>query len=251
MGEWLEVTVAEKIRWGDGVYSLRFEAPQLVFKAGQFVRVGLEIDGERVARPYSLVNAPHEPLHEIYFNVVPEGPLSPRLAQLEVGDSFQVHPSATGTMIMDRLPEHRHLWLFATGTALGPFLSILKAEEPWDSGRGCPERVVLCHSVRYAADLAYAETIQKLLERHGERLDFVPLVTREAHPGALRDRIPAALASGELERRVGLTLSPDAAHVLLCGNSAMIEEVQQLLVGRGLRRHRRREPGHITVEKYH
>ncbi len=247
MGEWIEVTVAEKVRWNDGLYSLRFQAPLPAFKAGQFVRVGLDVDGERIARPYSLVNAPDETPHEIYFNVVPEGPLSPRLARLEPGDPLFVHSSVTGTMTMERTPEHRHLWLFATGTALGPFLSILKTDAPWERA----ERVVLCHSVRRATDMAYGETIRRLQARHGDRFDFVPVVTREAHPGALRERIPALLTSGEIERLVGLSLCPGDAHVMLCGNSGMIEEVQQVLESRGLRRHRRREPGHITVEKYH
>ncbi|MFI9652941.1 FAD-binding oxidoreductase [Guyparkeria halopsychrophila] len=247
MGEWLEVTVAEKIRWNDGLYSLRFQAPLPAFKAGQFARVGLDVDGERIARPYSLVNAPDEALHEIHFNVVPDGPLSPRLARLEAGDALFVHSSVTGTMTMERTPAHRHLWLFATGTALGAFLSILKTNAPWDRA----ERVVLCHSVRRATDLTYGETIRRLKARHGDQIDFVPVVTREAHPGALRERIPALLASGEIERHVGLALSPEDAHVMLCGNSDMIEAVQQVLEPRGLRRHRRREPGHITVEKYH
>ncbi len=247
MGEWLKVTVAERIRWNEGLYSLRFRAPLPAFKAGQFVRVGLDIDGERVARPYSLVNAPGEKPHEIFFNVVPEGPLSPRLARLDVGDSLFVHSSVTGTMTMERTPEHRHLWLFATGTALGPFLSMLKTDAPWERA----ERVVLCHSVRHVADMAYGETIRQLEMQHGDRFDFVPLVTREACPAALRERIQAALASGDLERHVELELRPEDAHVMLCGNSEMIEEVRQLLQSRGLRRHRRREPGHITVEKYH
>ncbi len=247
MGEWLEVTVADKKRWNDGLYSLRFDAPLPAFKAGQFVRVGLDIDGERVARPYSLVNAPDETPHEIFFNVVPEGPLSPRLARLEAGDTLFVHSSVTGTMTMERTPEHRHLWLFATGTALGPFLSMLKTDAPWARA----ERVVLCHSVRRAADLAYAETIRQLEMQHADRFDFVPLVTREACPIALRERIPAALAAGTIEERVGLELRAEDAHVMLCGNSDMIEEVRQLLESRGLRRHRRREPGHITIEKYH
>lgn len=247
MGEWIEVTVAEKIRWNDALYSLRFQAPLPEFKAGQFVRVGLDIDGERIARPYSLVNAPDETPHEIYFNVVPEGPLSPRLARLEAGDTLFVHSSITGTMTMERTPAHRHLWLFATGTALGPFLSMLKTDAPWERA----ERVVLCHSVRRAADLAYGETIRRLQARHGDRFDFVPVVTREAQPVALRERIPKALASGQIEQRVELRLDPEEAHVMLCGNSDMIEEVQQVLEPRGLRRHRRREPGHITVEKYH
>ncbi|MFP4463119.1 MAG: ferredoxin--NADP reductase [Guyparkeria sp.] len=247
MGEWLEVTVAETVRWNQGLYSLRFEAPLPAFRAGQFVRVGLDIDGERIARPYSLVNAPGETPHEIYFNLVPEGPLSPRLARLEPGDTLFVHSSVTGTMTMERTPEHRHLWLFATGTALGPFLSILKTDAPWERA----ERVVLCHSVRHAADLSHGDTIHRLRERHGDKFDFVPVVTREAHPGALHERIPAVLAAGTLERQVGLELRPEDAHVMLCGNSDMIEEVQGLLEARGLRRHRRREPGHITVEKYH
>ncbi|MDG4866946.1 ferredoxin--NADP reductase [Guyparkeria sp. 1SP6A2] len=247
MGEWLEVTVAENIRWNDELYSLRFHAPLPGFKAGQFVRVGLDVDGERIARPYSLVNAPDETPHEIYFNVVPEGPLSPRLARLEAGDTLFVHSSVTGTMTMERTPEHRHLWLFATGTALGPFLSMLKTDAPWERA----ERVVLCLSVRHVADLAYGETIRRLEARHGDRFAFVPLVTREAHPAALRERIPAALTSGQIEQRVGLRLDPEDAHVMLCGNSDMIEEVQKVLEPRGLRRHRRREPGHITVEKYH
>lgn len=247
MGEWLEATVTEKIRWTDGLFSLRFEASLPTFKAGQFVRVGLDIDGERVARPYSLVNAPGETPHEIFLNVVPEGPLSPRLARLEAGDRLHVHSSVTGTMVMDRTPDHRHLWLFATGTALGPFLSMLKTDEPWQRA----ERVVLCHSVRTAAELAYGDVVRELLKRHGNRLTFVPLVTREAHTGALRERIPAALDAGDIEQLAGLALRPEDAHVMLCGNAEMIEAVQQRLEARGLRRHRRREPGHITVEKYH
>ncbi|MGM0517753.1 MAG: ferredoxin--NADP reductase [Pseudomonadota bacterium] len=247
MGEWLQARVIEKVRWNDGLFSLRFEAPLPAFKAGQFVRVGLDVDGERIARPYSLVNAPDETPHEIYFNVVPDGPLSPRLARLETGDALYVHSSVAGTMTLERTPDHRHLWLFATGTALGPFLSMLKTDAPWQR----TERVVLCHSVRTAADLVYGDVINELLNRHGNRLTFVPLVTREVYTGALHERIPAALASGDIERLAGLLLRPEDAHVMLCGNSAMIEEVRQVLESRGLRRHRRREPGHITVEKYH
>lgn len=247
MADWLKAKLTEKVQWSDELYSLRFEAPLPEFKAGQFVRVGLDIDGERVGRPYSLVNAPHESIHEIYFNIVPEGPLSPRLAELEKGDEFLVNSAVNGMMTLDQLPEHRHLWLLATGTALGPFLSILKTDEPWSRF----ERLVLCHSVRTPEDLAYQDTIMQLLEQHGDQLDFVPVVTRTKHKGALNVRIPAALESGELEKRLGLELKADDAHVMLCGNSDMIQDTQQLLEGRGLKRHRKRDPGHITTEKYH
>ena len=73
----------------------------------------------------------------------------------------------------------------------------------------------------------------------------------ETAAGTLGRRIPAMIASGELEARAGIPLAPESAHVMLCGNSAMITDVSEELAKRAMRRHRRREPGHITTEKYH
>ena len=137
--------------------------------------------------------------------------------------------------------------MLATGTGIGPFLSILKTDAPWSRF----ERIVLGHSVQYASELAYRELIESLQSAHGEQLRYVPLVTREAMHGALNQRIPATLASGELEATADTPLTAETSHVMLCGNSAMITDVTEELAKRALRRHRRREPGHITTEKYH
>jgi len=247
MTDWLQGTIIERRQWTDDLFSLRFEAPLAEFKAGQFVRIALDIDGERVGRPYSLVNAPDEPLLEIYFNVVKGGPLSPRLAVLEPGDTLWLSNTANGFMILDELPEARHLWLLATGTGIGPFLSILKTAAPWERF----ERIVLGHSVQHASELAYRELIESLLDAHGDQLRYVPLVTRESVSGALNQRIPATLASGALEAQAGIPMAPESSHVMLCGNSAMITDVTEELAKRAMQRHRRREPGHITTEKYH
>lgn len=247
MAEWVDATVVERRDWNDELVSLRFDAPLQPFQAGQFIRVGLDIEGERVGRPYSLVNAPHEDLHEIYFNIVEEGPLSPRLAQLQPGDRLFAVPRPSGFLTLDEVPEARHLWLLATGTALGPFLSILKTDAPWERF----ETIVLGHSVRRRGDLAYQDCIGQLQEAHGGQLRFVPFITREPCDGQLGQRIPACIESGALEERVGLTLTPEDSHVLLCGNSAMLEDSLAMLEQRGLKRHRRREPGQVGMEKYH
>ena len=80
---WLEGKVVENRHWTDALFSLRVEGVRLSFEAGQFVRIALDLDpgneASRVARPFSLVNPPSEPLLEFYGIVVPEGPLSPRL----------------------------------------------------------------------------------------------------------------------------------------------------------------------------
>jgi len=247
MSEWIRAEVVENQQWDDGLHSLRFAAQLPAFAPGQFARVGLDVDGERIARPYSLVNSPGEGVTEIYFNEVADGPLSPRLAALRPGDELWVNERITGFLTIDEVPDARHLWLLATGTGVGPFVAILKD----DRTRERFERVILVHSVRTAAELGYREHLQRLCEQYADHLRYLPAVTREQVPGALTERIPHAIASGSLEQAAGLDITPEDAHVMLCGSSAMITDTTDLLKQRGLQRHLRRKPGHITLEKYH
>ena len=88
--KWLTGTVIENRHWTETLFSLRVEGATLGFEAGQFVRIALDIKGERVARAFSFVNPPQDPALEFYGVIVPEGPLSPRLAKLRAGDALQV-----------------------------------------------------------------------------------------------------------------------------------------------------------------
>ena len=245
--EWLAGVVAQRIAWSERLISLKIAAELPMFRAGQFTRIGLDIGGERVARPYSFVNAPHESLVEIYFTRVAEGPLSPRLAALEAGASLWLHRRASGLMTLDDIPPARDLWLLSTGTGLGPFVSILKTREPWQRF----ERIVLAHGVRSSQELTHRETINEVQARHPGQLVYAPYTSREVAATALHGRIPDSIADGRLEAYAGLNIAPDTSHVMLCGNAGMIADATRLLEERGLRRHRRREPGQITMEKYH
>ncbi len=247
MEEWLEGKVIEKRHWGGRLYSLRVEAPVGSFTAGQFTRLALEIDGERVARPYSFVNPPQENLLEIHFNEIPDGPLSPRLAALEPGDRVWVSARPNGFFTLDQLPESEQLWMIATGTALGVYLSILRTPETWERF----QELILVHNVRTPAELSYGEEIQELQTLRGGRFHYIPILSREAVEGCLEGRILAALEDGRLERKAQLAISPERSHVMLCGNMGMIREVSAALEARGLHKHRRKEPGHYTTEKYH
>lgn len=246
MAEWIEGRVVDKQIWTERLCSLRIEAPMDDFRAGQFARVALDVDGERVGRPYSLVNAPGERPLEIYFNEVPEGPLSPRLSDLQTGDDVWISAGAQGFFTLDEVPEADHLWMLATGTALGVFLSILKTQEPWRRFR----RVVLVHGVRTAEELTYLDTIEGIRERHPGQFKYLPALSREQDDVALHGRLPGLLAEGDLERAAELELSPEHTQLMLCGNQGMITDTIAHLETRGFRRNRRREPGHITTEKY-
>ena len=67
----------------------------------------------------------------------------------------------------------------------------------------------------------------------------------------MNQRISAGIEDGSIEKRTGIDINKSDSHIMMCGNSAMIASVTQCLEKRGLRKHRRREPGHITTEKYH
>ena len=138
--------------------------------------------------------------YEFYFIKVEGGPLTERLPRLRAGDEILFAPRPAGYLVLSEVPQAEQLWMLATGTAIGPFLSILQDEAVW---RRFPE-IVLAHAVRRAEELSYAERIRALVERGGGRLRFAPFVTREETPGAFAGRIPAALASGFVIGVVGI-----------------------------------------------
>jgi len=55
---------------------------------------------------------------------------------------------------------------------------------------------------------------------------------------------------GRLEQAAGLKIAPESSQVLLCGNPDMLKDATAALVERGLRKHRRRNPGQISVESF-
>jgi ferredoxin--NADP+ reductase len=238
--KWLTSRVIENRHWTETLFSVRVAGAALGFEAGQFVRIALDINGERVARAFSFVNPPDDPVLEFYGVIVPQGPLSPRLAKLNAGDALYVAPNPAGFLVLREVPDAETLWLIATGTGLAPFLSLLRTETLWRRFRN----VVLVHAVRYANELAYQELIRATPAR------YVAFVSREPAPGALTGRIPAAIADGRLESAAGLPLTPQTSHVMLCGNPQMLRDATAALVARGMRKHRRRASGHITVESF-
>jgi len=246
MSKWLAGRVAGQTRWTGRLLSLQVAAPLAPFEAGQFTKLALDIGGERVARPYSLVNAPGDQPLEFFYNVVEGGPLSPRLAALAAGDEVFVAPNPAGFLVLREVPDAENLWLIATGTGLGPFLSILRTEAPWQRFR----RVTLVHATRTAADQAYRQVLDEVARVRGTQFGHVAFVSREAAAGALAGRVPAAIAEGRLEAAAAAALTAERSQVLLCGNPAMVTDVTAALEARGMRKHRRRAPGHISVETY-
>lgn len=226
--------------------------PGFRFRAGQFARLGVQkVDGSIAWRAYSMVSAPHDEFLEFFSIVVPGGEFTSELSRLQVGDQLLVDKQAFGYLTLDRFPDGRDLWLIGTGTGLAPFLSILQDLEAWERF----ERIVLVYSARHVNELAYQPLIRELPEREWlegatDKLIYVPIVTREAMPGALGERVTTLIENGGLEAAAGLSLEPEHSRIMLCGNPEMIDDTRAALKARGMSLALTRRPGQVAVETY-
>jgi ferredoxin--NADP+ reductase len=225
--------------------------PAFRFQAGQFAMIGLMVEGKPLLRAYSMVSAPYEEHLEFLSIKVPDGPLTSRLQHIRSGDEVLVGRKATGTLVVDNLLPGRTLWLLGTGTGLAPFMSLVKEPEVYDRF----ERVVLTHTVREVAELAYHDYLTRELPQHeflGEmvraKLLYYPSVTREAFH--TEGRITDLIRSGRLFADLGLPpFRVEEDRVMLCGSPALLADARGLLEARGFVEGAGSAPGHYVIER--
>lgn len=246
MPKWLPATVVKKDVWTEGLFTLHVQCPELKpFAPGQFLHLALGDEENRVNRPYS-VASPHGEVVEFFIVTVEDGELTPRLWALNEGSKVEVSEKAAGSFTLEKTPEAKELWLVGTGTGLAPYIAMLRTAAPWERF----EKIVLVHGVRFDADLAYTEELRLLEKNRAGQFKLVQALTREDADGKLRGRIPALLESGELEAAAACPLAADTSAILLCGNPAMLDTMEDVLAKRGMTRHKRKDPGQIVVERY-
>lgn len=224
--------------WNDNLFSFKTTREAgLRFENGQFVMIGLEVEGRPLTRAYSIVSPNYQEYLEFFSIKVPDGPLTSRLQHLQVGDELLVSKKPTGTLVIDDLKPAKNLYLLSTGTGLAPFMSVIQDIEVYDRF----EKIILVHGVRYVSELAYADFIEKELpnnEFFGEevrsKLIYYPTVTRE--PFRNQGRLTTLINSEKLFEDIGLpSLNPANDKVMLCGSPQMLADTEALLNNRGFK----------------
>lgn len=246
-GEVINIT-----QWTDNEFSITVKANIGPYLAGQFTKLALQDEnGSWLRRAYSFVNSPNHSLGEdcLEFLIidVPHGGLSPKLAKLHIGDLIYVGEKASGFMTLAEIPETAtHLWLLSTGTAIGPFLSLLAEAQT----KKRFQKLVLVHAVRTRSELVYQDLIANLQQEYAGKLHYLPIVSREKHQQIMSGRIPALLKDGSLMKAVDLTPDKHNSFFYLCGNPAMVHDTRDVLLALGFEKHLRRSPGHFSAENY-
>ncbi|MEI8332567.1 MAG: FAD-binding oxidoreductase [Chloroflexota bacterium] len=203
------------------------DGPIAAFIAGQYLALGLRVDGRIVQRPYSTAACPRTAqAHEFLVRRVPDGALTPHLWRAASGTRVRLGPPK-GVFVLEPDDPRTHL-LVSSGTGLAPFVSMVHAL----AGRGRPPRIVLVHGVSHAADLAERARLEAWA-RDG-LVTYVPTISRPDEPANAKwrgrvGRTEAALA----DLCSDLALDPAATVAYLCGNPGMVDGAERLLRGRG------------------
>ncbi|MBO9481171.1 MULTISPECIES: ferredoxin--NADP reductase [Gammaproteobacteria] len=232
MSAFNQETVLTVKHWNDTLFSFTTTRDSsLKFHNGHFVMLGLEVDGKPLMRAYSIASANYEEHLEFLSIKVPDGPLTSRLQHLKQGDSVLVSRKPVGTLVVGDLKPAQNLFLFATGTGLAPFMSIIKDPETYERF----EKVILVHGVRYVSELAYHDYLLDELPHHeylGEeirqKLVYYPTVTRELfrNTGRLTDLITSGRLCNDLDLP---PLNPQTDKAMICGSQAMLNDTCDIL----------------------
>ncbi len=239
--------------WNDTLFSFKTTRDAgLRFENGQFVMIGLEVEGRPLARAYSVASPNYEEHLEFFSIKVPNGPLTSRLQHLKVGDDILIGRKPTGTLVIHDLKPAKNLYFLSTGTGLAPFISLIQDIDVYEKF----EKVILIHGVRHVSELAYSDFIEKELPNNEffgelvrEKLIYYPTVTRE--PFRNQGRLTDLITSGKLFEDIGLPpLDPANDRAMICGSPAMLADTAALLDARNfVESPRIGVPGDYVIER--
>jgi ferredoxin--NADP+ reductase len=219
------------------------------FDNGQFTMIGLDVNGKKILRAYSIASANHqEHLNFISINV-PNGPLTSVLQHIQIGDIIEVSTKAVGTLTIDRLSTADELFLLATGTGLAPFMSIIADPATYDKFK----TVTVVHCCRTTAELVYADYIKNLHQDEllGEivqgKLFYHPRTT-EQHSENF-GRIITKDGVADWIHNLLTPLDKQFCRVMICGNPNMLAELTAYFTSNKWTMGSINAPGEFIIEK--
>lgn len=237
--------------WNDTLFSFTTTRdPGFRFENGQFIMIGMEINGKPLMRAYSIASANYEEHMEFFSIKVQDGPLTQHLQKIKPGDKLLMSKKPTGTLLVDALKPAKHLYLLATGTGLAPFMSVIKDPEVYERF----DKVILTHGVREVSELAYQDVIKELPENEffGEmvkgKLLYYPTVTREDFHTT--GRLTDALTSGKMSESLGLPpVNVEDDRFMLCGSPSMLKDFCEILDAKGFKETIRGDISEYVIER--
>lgn len=191
------------------------------FRAGQFVRVTVDVDGVRRTRCYSPAGSAHERELELTIKAHEGGVVSGHLyANARPGMVLGLAPAA-GEFTVDS-PRPDRLLLISGGSGITPVMSILRTL----ADEGHRGEVVFLHYARAAEDVPYLSELAEMQARHPWLRVVLAGTRRSIHP-----EINGRFSAGHL--RAAAPWYADA-QTYLCGPPPLTDDLRELFEREGL-----------------
>ncbi|WP_417672035.1 ferredoxin--NADP reductase [Roseibium sp.] len=246
-------TVTEVTHYTDRLFRFKMTRPaEFRFRSGEFVMIGLMIDGKPLYRAYSIASPSWDEELEFFSIKVPDGPLTSHLQKVQVGDAVLMRRKSTGTLVNDALIPGKRLYMFSTGTGIAPFASLIRDPETYEKF----DELILTHTCREVSELKYGQELVETIrsdEMLSELVDTSKLrhytsVTREDYP--YKGRITELMENGKLYTDLGVpALDPATDRGMICGSAAMLKDTKDLLEKAGLGEGANNRPAEFVIER--
>ncbi len=201
------------------------------FEPGQYLTIGVVVDGKLLQRPYSVASAPSvadTEGYEFFVRLVPIIRFTTALWRLPVGHRMRII-GPKGKFMLEPEDSRTHLYV-STGTGIAPFIAMIRET----MAHGHPRRTVLLNGCSYANELGYRRELEAWEQDPAYRLRYVPTISRPADPRNAGWAGHVGRAEQVVEqvcREHGLR--PEKTVVYICGNPEMILNVERTLMDRG------------------
>ena len=178
--KFFDVRITERVDFADDLWMIRVVPSQeFHFAPGQYATLGVDNGQGLVERAYSIVSSPHEPEIEFFFELVPQGALTPLLYKLGPGDTITARKVAKGRFTLDTASGRTNHLLLCTVTGVAPFVSYARAlHKQWKEGTfDGHHRLFVVQGASQSRELGYLEELQQLAAEV-PWLTYVPTVSR-------------------------------------------------------------------------
>ena len=245
----LKEKVIEVKHWCDKTFSFKTTRdPGFRFSNGEFTMMGIENEGKKLMRAYSMASANHEEYLEWLSIKIQDGPLTSKLQHIKEGDEILINTKPTGTLVIDYLLPGRNLYLIATGTGLAPFMSIIKDPLTYEKF----QKVILTHTVQYENELAYHEELNFFNEewQHVTQGNFRYFNTLTQQDWPRKGRITEWIKNNMLyTHTTGDAVNIKLDRFMICGSQGLNADLMDHFESLGMKEGNTSIPGGFVVEK--
>jgi ferredoxin--NADP+ reductase len=201
------------------------------YLAGQYATLGVEHDGKKIERAYSIVSSPYEDALEIFVELVPQGDLTPHLFRLNKGDALLCRKIAKGRFMLDLRSGRTHHLLVSTVTGIAPFVSYVRTlYRDWKNGNSSMpgEHKLYClQGASRSYELGYREELERCAAEV-PWLHYVPTVSRPWEDSNWNGE--KGRADDLLRKYTDVWgLRPEGTTAYLCGHPNMVENSRGIL----------------------